>query len=244
MYHSATVDSWRHNLDEKDGIKYTCPTCNRGFSRAYNLKSHIRTHQDYRPFECNVCQLRFTRNHDLNRHLRTHSKEKGHICDDCGRQFARRDALRRHERMDEEGKKIHCISGQEILNTVPFLQQISELSAAQTQQFQAHMLQVQAAQLQSQQQQQQQQGSSSSAAAASELYAQQQAAAQIRGLQAQQVRGISELRGQRQEEMDHNEFVRNIAQSQDVRNKLNEYNQQQHGISVELLRQKLLQRQA
>ncbi|KAJ3186970.1 hypothetical protein HDU85_007008 [Gaertneriomyces sp. JEL0708] len=94
----------------KDG-KYACDMCDRTFSRQYNLKSHIKTHQNHRPFVCNVCDLRFTRNHDLNRHLKTHSKDKPHICNSCGRKFARRDALRRHERMDSEGKKIHCNMG-------------------------------------------------------------------------------------------------------------------------------------
>ncbi|KNC99542.1 uncharacterized protein SPPG_04932 [Spizellomyces punctatus DAOM BR117] len=92
----------------KDG-KFICEMCDRSFSRMYNLKSHIRTHQNHRPYICNTCDLRFTRNHDLNRHLKTHSKEKPHICDCCGRKFARRDALRRHERMDAEGKKVHCV---------------------------------------------------------------------------------------------------------------------------------------
>ncbi|KAJ3389113.1 hypothetical protein HDU92_001173 [Lobulomyces angularis] len=88
--------------------RYLCPTCNRAFSRMYNLKSHIRTHQNHKPFVCETCNLRFTRNHDLNRHSKIHSREKPHVCADCGRHFARRDALKRHERIDPEGKKLHC----------------------------------------------------------------------------------------------------------------------------------------
>jgi len=90
--------------------KYMCPTCQRVFSRMYNLKSHIRTHQNHRPFQCPNCSMKFTRNHDLNRHLKVHSKDRPHTCSSCGRTFARRDALRRHERMDPEGKKVHCVS--------------------------------------------------------------------------------------------------------------------------------------
>ncbi|KAI8824338.1 uncharacterized protein EV422DRAFT_519807 [Fimicolochytrium jonesii] len=94
----------------KDG-RYPCTHCERSFSRHYNLKSHLRTHENHRPFECTVCDLRFTRNHDLNRHMKTHSRERPHVCSGCGRKFARRDALRRHERMDSEGKRAHCVPG-------------------------------------------------------------------------------------------------------------------------------------
>ena len=70
-------------------VQYACPTCSRVFSRLvsaimvhlssyclladmrpcfqYNLKSHIRSHQNFRPFKCRHCGLSFTRNHDLNR---------------------------------------------------------------------------------------------------------------------------------------------------------------------------------
>lgn len=47
--------------------KYECPSCGRIFTRLYNLKSHIRSHQNYRPFKCLLCPASFTRNHDLNR---------------------------------------------------------------------------------------------------------------------------------------------------------------------------------
>lgn len=48
-------------------MKYMCQTCNRVFTRLYNLKSHIRSHQGLRPYKCKQCPASFTRNHDLNR---------------------------------------------------------------------------------------------------------------------------------------------------------------------------------
>ena len=47
--------------------RYTCEICDRSFTRLYNLKSHIITHENIRPFECSECHQRFARNHDLNR---------------------------------------------------------------------------------------------------------------------------------------------------------------------------------
>ncbi|KAI8821397.1 uncharacterized protein EV422DRAFT_495766 [Fimicolochytrium jonesii] len=87
-----------------------CETCSRIFTRLYNLKSHIRSHQGLRPFNCKTCDASFTRNHDLNsRHQRTHVNEKPYTCPNCNKNFSRKDALRRHQRQDATGKKNVCI---------------------------------------------------------------------------------------------------------------------------------------
>ncbi|KAG7099526.1 hypothetical protein E1B28_001367 [Marasmius oreades] len=53
--------------------KYKCSSCPRGFARAYNLKTHMATHDPNRekPFVCphRTCSRSFSRKHDLGRHL-------------------------------------------------------------------------------------------------------------------------------------------------------------------------------
>ncbi|KAN0100856.1 hypothetical protein V8E55_000840 [Tylopilus felleus] len=53
--------------------KYQCPTCPRAFARAYNLKTHMATHDPNRlkPHVCphRSCGRSFSRKHDLGRHL-------------------------------------------------------------------------------------------------------------------------------------------------------------------------------
>lgn len=53
--------------------KYQCPSCPRAFARAYNLKTHIQTHDPNRskPYACHhkSCGRSFSRKHDLTRHL-------------------------------------------------------------------------------------------------------------------------------------------------------------------------------
>jgi hypothetical protein len=87
--------------------KYQCPTCPRAFARAYNLKTHIQTHDPNRskPYACHhkSCGRSFSRKHDLTRHLisihrsdvdgatavKAVGVERGNRvrCDDCGKSW-------------------------------------------------------------------------------------------------------------------------------------------------------------
>lgn len=94
---------------QKHPATFQCSLCPKRFTRAYNLRSHLRTHTDERPFVCSVCGKAFARQHDRKRHEGLHSGEKKFICRGnlkdggnwgCSRRFARADALGRHFRSE------------------------------------------------------------------------------------------------------------------------------------------------
>jgi len=93
--------------------KFHCDECEKSFTRAYNLRSHLRTHTDERPFVCTTCGKSFARQHDRKRHEELHLGKKLFICKGelkdgtpwgCNKEFARADALGRHFK-SEQGRR-------------------------------------------------------------------------------------------------------------------------------------------
>lgn len=92
--------SRKHTTREEANFQCEVKGCGKFFSRSYNFKSHMETHDDKReyPFPCPIkdCTKRFVRKTDLQRHHQSvHMKERNHRCDYCTRLFARKDTLRR-----------------------------------------------------------------------------------------------------------------------------------------------------
>ncbi|EPS29946.1 hypothetical protein PDE_04896 [Penicillium oxalicum 114-2] len=95
------INKYISGPDPKDGkwvcLWHDCGNCR--FGRKENIRSHVQTHLDDRPYKCDVCEKKFVRGHDLKRHLKTHTGKKPFACR-CGASFARQDALTRHRQRD------------------------------------------------------------------------------------------------------------------------------------------------
>ncbi|KAG0333844.1 hypothetical protein BG000_008842 [Podila horticola] len=77
--------------------------CNKSFTRAFNLRSHLNTHNGERPHKCpeEGCDWDFVRRHDLDRHVKSkHMANKPYACKQCSSRFGRSDALQRHRRLE------------------------------------------------------------------------------------------------------------------------------------------------
>ncbi|KAJ1514474.1 hypothetical protein HMI54_013838 [Coelomomyces lativittatus] len=66
-----------------DGVNFTCKTCAKTFNQIYNLKSHLRTHSNERPYQCPICQKPFLRKADMLRHTKIHNRPNRHKCLKC-----------------------------------------------------------------------------------------------------------------------------------------------------------------
>ncbi|KAF9991866.1 hypothetical protein BGZ65_013011, partial [Modicella reniformis] len=95
---SIPVRSRTGRKPEKVSLTCTVSGCDKVFSRAFNLTSHMKTHSEG-PFTCGIgtCTMAFARRHHRDRHVRLHTDEKPYSCDICKARFTRIDALRRHQ---------------------------------------------------------------------------------------------------------------------------------------------------
>ncbi|KAK1227759.1 Homeobox protein tos8 [Marasmius sp. AFHP31] len=92
-----------HNRRKQEAT-FHCPVpgCRSTFTRSFNLKAHLRTHNEDRPFVCQWpgCGKDFARHHDYKRHEQAHSNHRVFQCEGCHKPFARMEALNRHLRSE------------------------------------------------------------------------------------------------------------------------------------------------
>ncbi|XP_036089334.1 PR domain zinc finger protein 5 isoform X2 [Rousettus aegyptiacus] len=77
---------------------FDCQECMKKFISANQLKRHMITHSEKRPYHCEICNKSFKRLDQVGAHKVIHSEDKPYQCKLCGKGFAHRNVYKNHKK--------------------------------------------------------------------------------------------------------------------------------------------------
>uniref|UniRef100_A0A9L0J1Q2 Zinc finger protein n=1 Tax=Equus asinus TaxID=9793 RepID=A0A9L0J1Q2_EQUAS len=94
--------------------------CMKKFISANQLKRHMITHSEKRPYNCEICNKSFTRLDQVGAHKIIHSEDKPYKCKLCGKGFAHRNVYKNHKKTHSEERPFHSSDECKALFQTPF----------------------------------------------------------------------------------------------------------------------------
>ena len=87
----------KHNLSSLEENLLSCDKCERHFSKACNLRTHLLSHKRVKSFACNNCDKKIYKPSYLRIHMFPHTGEKPFHCNKCDKVFSHASNLRTHK---------------------------------------------------------------------------------------------------------------------------------------------------
>lgn len=125
LFHSDMVEEMNYKFDEvclicseepdnmdehmkSHANEIICPICNESFPKYKYLTTHVKKHDEYKPYMCKICERRFQMGPIFLDHLSCHKKLQLFKCEFCTKAFSRQAALICHRKMHTEERKFLC----------------------------------------------------------------------------------------------------------------------------------------
>ena len=86
----------QHIQSIHEKVKYTCPECGKQFSGKVHLKRHIQSIHEQVKYTCTECDKQFSQKSHLKIHIQSIHEQMKHTCTECGKQFSRKSVLKQH----------------------------------------------------------------------------------------------------------------------------------------------------
>ncbi|XP_073538247.1 uncharacterized protein [Phyllobates terribilis] len=97
-----------HQRAQTGEKQFSCPVCEKSYTRKSNLVNHQKSHSDVPPYSCSECGKCYNNKSSLVIHQRIHTGETPYSCSQCGKGYRKRSHLVMHQRSHTGVKPYSC----------------------------------------------------------------------------------------------------------------------------------------